>query len=106
WLSRRRDDRPGLLCAGVFRERTRQQRDGQEGEGAPHAPLPFLAAPSIERSRWPTIISSPGWMVMETSSRRFGSCTSLAVGLALSRLSWTAVTMLGLSMLSASITGS
>src|SRR5262249_14892075 len=71
-----------------------------------HAAWPRRAALRMDRSRWPTINSSPGWMVMDTSSRRFSSFTSLGLGLGLSPPSCTAETMLGLSMLSASITGS
>src|SRR6516162_4772366 len=44
-----------------------KQREPQQQ--AVHAGFPFCAALNIERKRWPTIISSPGWMVMETISR-------------------------------------
>ena len=66
--------------------------------------LPFCAAPRMLRNLCPTITSSPGWMVIETSSMWSASGRSLRVGFGLP--SRTVFTRLGLSAPSTSMTGS
>ena len=63
-LHRLRRDRSQLSLHS--RRKREQRRDQQNHES--HAPFPLRAEARIARSRCPTIISSPGWIVMETNS--------------------------------------
>src|SRR5581483_430043 len=107
-----RSDRTHLiLCENSARKQNACEKGPQNAAGI-HGPQPILvsqaaffrAAPSTARNRCPTIISSPGLMVIETSSMWSGALRSLRVGLGLP--SRTEVTRLGLSAPSTSMTGS